>query len=114
MGDGRSEYELQRDATIASNRAKLQSLGLERLAPTSPPKPRAPKRPRPASDATRASSRVRSVSPDYTGVSIDSWGDDEPRLRRELQATAAGAATSSSEAAPSAAPPRCRRVSSIP
>ena len=107
MSDDKSAYEKQRDATIASNRAKLQSLGLEPLTTPPPPKPRAPKRPRPAAEATRASSRVRSVSPDYTGVAIDSWGDDEPRLRREIRATAAGAASSSTAAAaPAAAAPR--------
>ena len=116
MSDEKSEYEKQRDATIASNRAKLQSLGLEPLTTPPPPKQRAPKRPRPASEATRASSRVRSVSPDYTGVSIDSWGDDEPRLRRELRATAEGAASSSSTAAgaPAAAASRRRPAAKEP
>ena len=94
-----SAYELQRDATVAENQAKLRALGLERVAPTPPPRQQARRQALPASEPTRSSKRTLRVAPDYTGETIDAFGDDERRLR--LAATAAPAG---SVAAPAAAP----------
>jgi len=77
-----SEYELQRNATIAQNRAHMRALGLEEAA-LPPTRTRAPPK-RERGEATRASLRVRSARPQYTGEVIDAFGDDEPRLQRSL------------------------------
>lgn len=85
-----SEYEQERLATIQSNRAKLVELGLEPAEPEQEaPKTKA-KRERNAANATpreptRQSKRVRSAAPDYTGVKIDAFGDDEPKLFRSMR-----------------------------
>ena len=94
-----SAYELQRDATVAENQAKLRALGLERVAPTPPPRQQARRHSLPASEPTRSSKRTLRVAPDYTGEKIDAFDGDERRLR--LAATAAPAG---SVAAPAAAP----------
>ena len=92
-------YEQQRDATVAENQAKLRALGLERVVPTPPPRQQARRRAPTAAEPLRSSKRTRSAAPDYTGVKIDAFGDEERRLR-----TAAPAAAPA--AAPVAAPKR--------
>ena len=75
----KSEYELAREKTIASNRAKLLELGLEGVvSPKAPPRPRTPKAVKPKAESTRASKRVRSEpAPEPLPLPDD---DDEPSL----------------------------------
>lgn len=85
-----SEYELQRMQTIQANKEKLHELGLDVSMPE-PPKTGQAKRERRHREArapTRQSKRVRSVAPDYTGVKIDEFGDDEPKLFRSIRTSA--------------------------
>jgi hypothetical protein len=107
----KSEYEKQRDATIAQNHARLQSLGLEPVVPRAQPRPKAvergPARARDKPESTRASKRARAAPPSYTGEHIDRFGDDEPRLRRQLLASDTDGA-SSSTAEPAPKPKRAR------
>jgi hypothetical protein len=89
-----SEYEQERLATIQSNRAKLVELGLEPAEPgQEAPKTKAKRERRAAEvtprEPTRQSKRVRSAAPDYTGVKIDAFGDDEPKLFRALRRSSA-------------------------
>ena len=101
--DAKTAYELQRDATVAENQAKLRALGLERVVPTPPPRQQARRRASPASEPTRSSKRTLQVAPDYTGETIDAFGDDVRRLR--LAVTAAPAVSMAApDAAPAAAP----------
>ena len=89
----KSAYELERDATVARNRAHLQSLGLELtstalpepLTSTVPPVARQHRRRQPSgstlnAEATRASKRLKSAAPEYSGATIDegSENDDLP------------------------------------
>jgi len=111
--DTNSAYELQRDATVAQNQAKLRALGLERVVPTPPPRQRARQRAAPASEPTRSSKRTLQVAPDYTGETIDAFGDDARRLRLAVTvapavsvAAPAAAPTAAPAAAPAAAPKR--------
>jgi hypothetical protein len=85
-----SKYEQERLDTIQSNRAKLVELGLEPAeAAQEAPKTKAKRERRPADampqEPTRQSKRARSAAPDYTGVKIDAFGDDEPRLFRSMR-----------------------------
>ena len=107
-----SAYELQRDATVAENQAKLRALGLERVAPTPPPRQQARRQALPASEPTRSSKRTLRVAPDYTGETIDAFGDDERRLRLAATAAPAGSAAAPT-AAPTAAPKRRKVPSAI-
>ena len=109
MNANNSAYELQRDATVAENQAKLRALGLERVVPTPPPRQqRTRRRTAPASEPTRSSKRTVQMAPDYTGETIDAFGDDERRLR--LAVTAAPTVPA---AAPAAAPKR-RKAPRLP
>ena len=82
--DERSAYERERDTNIARNNAHLHSLGLESPIPRRTAAPKRAQRPKSA-EPTRASKRQLHASPDYTGKSIDEYGDDEARLKREVQ-----------------------------
>ena len=82
--DDRSAYERERDTNIARNNAHLHSLGLESPIPRRTAAPKRAQRPKSA-EPTRASKRQLHASPDYTGKSIDEYGDDEARLKREVQ-----------------------------
>ena len=115
MSAHNSAYELQRDATVAENQAKLRALGLERVVPTPPPRQQARRRAAPASEPKRSSKRTFQVAPDYTGETIDAFGDDERRLR--LAVTAAPAVPAAAPAVPAAAPaaaPRRRKAPRLP
>jgi hypothetical protein len=105
MSANNSAYELQRDATVAENQSKLRALGLERVVPTPPPRQQA-RRAAPASEPKRSSKRTFQVAPDYTGETIDAFGDDERRLRL--------AVTPAVPAAAPAAAPRRRKAPRLP
>ena len=87
MSEELSEYEKERAANIARNQAHLESLGLE-PPPTrqQPPKHRVPREPPVHMEPMRASKRMRYALPDYSGTTIDTFGDNESRLKREIRA----------------------------
>ena len=78
----KSAYELAREATIASNRAKLCELGLEGVTPCkAPSRPRTPKAAKPKAEPTRASKRVRrEAAPDPLPLPDDDDPSPQPRL----------------------------------
>ena len=76
-----SEYEKQREATIASNLAHLKSLGLEPLVP----RRRAPKRKAaPQMETSRRSERARAVQLDSAPSSIAELRDGEPSPQQDV------------------------------
>ena len=88
--EGLSEYELQRLATIRENNAVLSSLGLatdpghaQRAPPAKRKKAargkRAQKAGGPQAEPSRRSKRSRGEQPDYTGESIDTFGEELDR-----------------------------------
>ena len=109
---GLSAYEIQRNKTIAENNAKLVELGLEsdasalraqttakQQASAAEKKERQKKFPPP--EATRASKRVRNAPPQYTGETVDRFGEDmdeKMEKRSRMSASAEEKAAARAEA----------------
>lgn len=97
-GEGLSSYELERQANIAANKAKMQALGLggrgsqpDAETPSGPKKRGGSKRkPLPAVEGSRRSKRAKGQAPDYTGEAIDRFGEE---LDRQMASRARGGAT---------------------
>ena len=106
-----SAYELERNRTIAENEAKLVELGLEsasaairehtaakREAATHEKKERLKRMPPP--EPTRASKRVRSEKPQYTGEKIDKFGDEiDAKIEKQARVGASGEEKAAARAA---------------
>jgi methylated-DNA-protein-cysteine methyltransferase-like protein len=102
MESSKSAYELARDETIKRNQAELQRLGLEPLSTRKKSgKRKQPPQPKDSGAPMRASKRVHSAKPDYTGESIDTFGNNAARLQppesAKFTTTASSSSSSSSD-----------------